>query len=279
MSGLLEQMSVRSAERVSAARALRALSDLRKMARDQPPPPALELCREGFDLIAEIKPASPSAGSLIEGPDLTKIITTRAAAYAEAGVAAISVLTEPDRFCGSLEHLEVLRAATDRPLMRKDFLVDPYQVWEARWAGASGILLIVRMLADDRLEEMIEVSREAGLFVLVEAFDEEEMQRAGEVLDRVEGVRALVGLNSRNLQTLEIDSERLRRCAAAFPGGYPKVAESSLETAADAADAARWGYDLALVGTSLMRSDSPKTLAEGMIEAGRAVKRSACTSE
>src|SRR5690606_28046720 len=156
--------------------------------------------------------------------------------------------------------------------MRKDFLVSPRQVLEARAAGAGGVLLIVAMLDDAALGEMLAAAREQGLFVLLEAFDEPDLERAAALLaggTTPGDALVLVGVNSRDLRTLAVDPERLARLAPRLPAGIAAVAESGLHTPADAATAAALGYRLALVGTALMRAADPARLAADMLAAGR----------
>jgi len=223
---------------------------------------------EGFDLIAEIKKSSPSSGEL--SPESDSDLVKRAVAYARAGAIAVSVLTEPDHFGGNLQHLEDISEALRPygvPTMRKDFLVDVYQVWEAAAAGAGGVLLIIRLLDDQAIMDMLEAAAQARMFVLLEAFDERDLRR---VLPFV-GVhrRVLVGVNTRDLETLEVDFDRLNRLAGKFPPDCLRVAESGINTPADAAAAAKAGYQLALVGTALMRDSQPKELVNSMLVAGR----------
>jgi indole-3-glycerol phosphate synthase len=265
----LAQMASQSAARVREARGRRGEGALLAACRETPPPPPLAL--GSFDLIAEIKRVSPAEGTL--GADA--VVPARALAYASAGAAAVSVLTEPERFGGSMEDLaaaaEALRPA-GVPAMRKDFLVDPWQVLEARAAGAGGVLLIVAMLEDPALQAMLAAAREQGLFVLLEAFDEADLERAAELVPAAgppEGAPVMVGVNSRDLRTLSVDPERLARLAPRLPPGLPAVAESGLRDAADAAAAAVLGYRLALVGTALMRAPDPRSLAAAMLAAGR----------
>jgi len=263
----LEQMATQSAARVRAARTARAEADLLAACRAAPCPPPLRLQR--FDLIAEIKRSSPAEGALQVDTD----VAARARGYGMAGAAAVSVLTEPVRFGGSLDDLGAAACALYQhrvPAMRKDFLVDPWQVLEARAAGAGGVLLIVAMLADVVLAEMLATAREQGLFVLLEAFDEADLERAAGVLTAAPGgPLLLVGVNTRDLRTLAVDPGRLARLAPRLPAGVPAVAESGLQVAADAAAAAALGYRLALVGTALMRAADPERLAAAMIAAGR----------
>ena len=208
LSDLLSRMAGSSAERAATARGRESLEDLRERALASPVPPPLELTGT-FDLIAEIKRRAPSAGRLRESTagDVAGV----SAGYARAGVAAISVLTEPFEFGGTLADLEVAaEAAPDVPVMRKDFLVDRYQVYEARAAGASGILLILRILDRATLASCIQAAAECGMFVLLEAFDEADLQRAGPAAEfgRREGATVLVGLNCRDLATLDVDFAR-----------------------------------------------------------------------
>lgn len=267
--GFLDDMAESSRRRLQAARSAVPLQAL--IERCAALPPALLPARGGrFDLIAELKLRSPALGQLAEaGTDLGARVET----YARSGACAVSVLTEPERFGGSLEHLQqaaVRLAPLGVPVMRKDFLVDPYQLYEARCAGAGGALLIVRMLTDPQLAEMLECARSLGLFILLETFDEEEIDRAaaaGAVVANPD--RLFIGVNSRDLQTLEVVPERLGGLAGRLPARWPRVAESGLETPEDAADMARAGYDLALVGGALMRSPEPAGLLQQMLEAGR----------
>jgi indole-3-glycerol phosphate synthase len=186
-------------------------------------------------------------------------------------------LTEPSRFDGSLQHLERAAEAL-RPLgvpaMRKDFLVDPYQIAEARAAGAGGVLLILRMLTTHRLAEMLDAAAEFGLFVLLEAFDGEDLAAAAQLLRG--GSRALpqvlVGINSRDLQTLQVVPERFEALAPLLLEGWPAVAESGVSCAADAKNMVRLGYRLALIGTALMTCTEPAEFLREIFDATRTVK-------
>lgn len=266
MSGLLGELGALSVRRWQEAAARESLASLRSRALEVPAAPPLRLGR--FDLVAEVKLVAPSVGRLAAPEDRTAFAVGRAQAYAAGGAAAISVLTEPTRFDGRPDDLRAVAAAVDVPVLRKDFLVDAYQVWEARAWGAGGVLLIVRMLDDATLAAMVDAAAEAGLFVLLEAFDAEELGRAGAVLDR--GAEAMVGVNTRDLVTLAVDPHRLADLAPAMPAGVVGVAESGLQTAEDAAAAARLGYRAALVGSALVRSADPRTLVADMRAAGAA---------
>jgi len=263
MSDFLQTMAEASAARAAAAREITA-SELDKA--------VLPLQLSGFGVIAELKDTSPAEGELAND---TVSRSTRAAQYAAGGATAISVLTEPSRFSGSLAHLEeVVRAVPDTPVMRKDFLVAPVQILEARAAGASGVLLITAMLDDGALRSMLDCAFEHELFVLLEAFDSDDLERTRAMLTDTDRERAamgklLFGVNSRNLRTLAVDAGRLQTLAPSLPAGVC-VAESGLLQAADAARVARLGYSLGLVGTALMRSDDPAQLIAAMRQAGSA---------
>ena len=263
MSDFLESMAMSSAERAAHVPAFTD-ADFDK--------PVVPLALDRFGVIAEIKRRSPAEGRLANGDsDLRKgdsDLSARARAYAAGGAAAISVLTEPSRFDGELAHMEAVTAAVPTtPVMRKDFLVEPVQVLEARKAGASGVLLITAMLGETKLQAMLDCAWEHGMFVLLESFDEEDLKRSANHLDG-QG-QLLIGVNTRNLRTLEVDGERLRNLAPMLPDAIC-VAESGQQTPDDAARVARWGYSMALVGTALMRSDDPTRLVAAMREAGAA---------
>lgn len=273
--GLLDDMAASSTQRLHAARAALPETVLRERCAAMPRPPRLHLSPQGFDLIAELKLRSPALGDL-SARTLDPVVRLRA--YAEAGAAVCSILTEPSRFDGELAHLE--RAATTLapygiPAMRKDFLVDPYQVLEARAAGAGGVLLIVRMSSREQLVAMLDTAAELGLFVLLEAFDAADVQVAADLARGRRGrdEQVLMGINSRDLQTLAIDFDRFAQLRAALPPEWPAVAESGVITADDAAKVARLGYRLALVGTTLMQRDDPGQAVRELLAAGRGAAR------
>ena len=274
MSNLLEDMRRSSAERVRQARGRESAGALERRARETPPPPPLVLSPAGFDVIAELKLRSPAAGVL---QDAGHDWRGRVAAYARAGAAAVSVLTEPSRFDGSLEHLEQaarVLAPLGVPAMRKDFLVDPYQVLEARAAGAGGVLVIVRMLGEESAEALLDAAAEHGLFVLLEAFDAADLERARMLLDRSGPRRSpvLVGVNCRDLVSLAVEQRRFAELAPALPAGSVSVAESGVATAADAVTMRRLGYRAALIGTALMTQDDPARLLAEILSAARTVQ-------
>lgn len=260
MSDFLQGMAISSAARAAQAPSFTD-ADFEK--------PVVPLSFDSFGVIAEIKRRSPAEGQLESAVESgTEHLVSRAQVYAAGGAAAISVLTEPSRFDGELAHLQEIAAAVpETPVMRKDFLVDPVQVLEARKAGASGVLLITTMLDDAKLGAMLDCAWEHGMFVLLESFDEEDLKRSARYLDG-QG-QLLIGVNTRNLRTLEVDGNRLRNFAPLLPDATC-VAESGLYAPEDAARVAGWGYSMALVGTALMRSDDPSTLVREMSDAGAA---------
>jgi indole-3-glycerol phosphate synthase len=271
----LAAMAASSHERVTQARAQRPEAEVRARAASAPPAPRLRLSGQ-FDLIAEVKLRSPAAGQLKQTDE---DIGARVTEYAQAGAAAISVLTEPSRFDGSMAHLqragEALKGLV--PVMRKDFLVDAYQVWEARVAGAGGVLIILRMLERARLRSLIEAAAQLGLFALLEAFDEQDLQLATELVREYQSsTPLLVGINCRDLVSLKVVPGRLEALAPLLPAGVPRVAESGVATAADAEQLVRSGFDMALVGSALMQAKDPLELARSMLRVGRAAAMRPC---
>jgi indole-3-glycerol phosphate synthase len=276
MSDFLQRMAESSRTRANAARARESENALSARAAATPAPLPLHL--HGFDLIAELKRRSPAAGGLAGA---AFDAAAQLEAYAAGGAAAVSVLTEPEAFDGSLEQMRdasALLRARGCPVMRKDFLVDRYQVLEARANGASGVLVIAAMLDDAALSELVACAHELGLFVLLEAFDDDDLARIAR-LSLPREATTLVGVNSRDLRTLAVDFGRFTRLAASIRDDVPTVAESGIEHAADIERVARAGYDLALVGSALMRGDDAARAVANFVGAGRdaARERSACS--
>ena len=270
----LARMAFSSRQRVAEARKQHSDLDMWRWAEASPQPPQLVLAPQKFDVIAEVKLRSPAAGVLSGG---VEDIAARVTRYAKAGAAAVSVLTEPEVFEGSLDHLQqatdALQNAGGIPAMRKDFLVEPYQVAEARLAGAGGILIIVRMLTRPELDALIQAAAHLGLFVLIEAFDEADIQIAKQLIATHQGrVRLLVGINSRDLVTLKVVPGRLEELIHLLPAGVPRVAESGVDSPEAAARLSRAGYEMALIGSALMTSEKPAELLGAMIAAGRGAK-------
>ena len=273
MSGrsFLHRMADASHARVRRAVALETESQLINRARATHPPQQLRL--DKFDIIAELKLRSPAAGGLAEG-DFDR--ARQLEAYAQGGAAAISVLTEPGEFKGELDHLSDAAAALGTqpcPLMRKDFLTEPYQVIEARAAGASGVLIIVTMLNDTEVAALVDCAREFGLFVLLEAFDETDLARISAfAVGQDNASLTLAGVNCRNLADLKVDFGRFSTLAPHLPRHLPSVAESGISSAADVTKVATFGYQLALVGSALMLAADPAQSLRELVSAGRAAR-------
>jgi indole-3-glycerol phosphate synthase len=258
--GVLDEIVAGVREDLDERRARRSLDELAAVvatldaARD--PMPAF---RAGpLAVIAEVKRASPSKGALADIPDPAAL----AAQYAAGGASAISVLTERRRFGGSLADLEAVRAAVDTPLLRKDFIVTDYQLWEARAAGADLALLIVASLSDDQLAALMATARTLGLTALVEVHTPEETRRA------VAAGASLIGVNNRNLQTLDVDLAQFERLVGLIPGDVVKVAESGILSVADVRRVADAGADVVLVGEALVKHGDPRHAVADFIAAG-----------
>jgi indole-3-glycerol phosphate synthase len=193
-------------------------------------------------LIAEVKQASPSRGML--SPNLNPV--ELAQTYAEGGASAISVLTEANYFMGSIEHLAAIKEVVELPLLRKDFIFDPYQVYESRAYGADASLLIAAILSQGQLEELISLSHSLGLRCLVEVHNEGEAERA--VLSDAE----IIGINNRDLNTLSIDIDMTRRLRPLIPKQKIVVSESGIKNKRDIEKLRKWGVDAVLVGEALV---------------------------
>ncbi|MBU6380316.1 MAG: indole-3-glycerol phosphate synthase TrpC [Acidobacteria bacterium] len=205
------------------------------------------LRRNPMNVIAEVKRASPSKGDLAPITDPAAL----AARYHEAGAAAVSVLTEKRRFGGSLADLDAVRSAVDIPVLRKDFMVDEYQFYEARAHGADIVLLIVAALSQSQLKDFYDLARELGMAALIEVHTHSELESAMEI-DPV-----MVGINSRNLKTLEVDTQVFTELLPRIPGSLIRVAESGISTRADVIEAAQAGASAILVGEALVKSGDP----------------------
>jgi indole-3-glycerol phosphate synthase len=205
------------------------------------------LNREGVGVIAEFKRRSPSAGALRAQPQLAEIV----GAYERGGAVALSILTEGPNFEGALDDLRAARAVCDLPLLRKDFIVDPYQLYEASAATADAVLLIVAALEQRDLAVLYEMARELGLDVLVEVHDSDELQRALEL------EADIVGINNRDLRDFSVDLERTERLMDAIPPEVTVVSESGIAGAEQIARLRAGGVSAVLVGESLMRSPDP----------------------
>ncbi len=240
---ILTRAAARAAEATAQIDAYRSESMTRSQAR------SLQgaLRGPGLGVIAEIKRRSPSRGVI----DADLDVAARASAYVEGGADAISVLTEPEFFAGSMEDLDRVRSVVDVPVLRKDFTLAPSQIWEARAGGADAVLLIVAALAQGELEELIAVADDVGVDAIVETHDSGEVERA------VAGGARILGVNNRNLKTFETDLAVAEGLAGSLPAGVVTIAESGVSSPRGAARMARAGYDAILVGEALVRSGDP----------------------
>ncbi|MBD7993946.1 indole-3-glycerol phosphate synthase TrpC [Arthrobacter sp. Sa2CUA1] len=214
--------------------------------------------RASLRVISEVKRSSPSKGELADITDPAAL----AVRYEEGGAAVISVLTEQRRFNGSLADFDAVRAAVRIPLLRKDFTVDPYQIWEARAHGADLVLLIVAALDDEQLRSFLDLTHELGMNALVEAHTAEEIQRAVAVGARI------IGVNVRNLKTLDVDRSVFAALSASIPAEAVVVAESGVRDPADVAHYAENGANAVLVGEALVRHNDPSATITEFMQAG-----------
>jgi indole-3-glycerol phosphate synthase len=241
-----------------------SLDDLKRRAQRMPPAlDALPLLRSpGVGVIAEVKRASPSQGALAPIDDPAAL----ARAYASGGAVAVSVLTESRRFGGSLDDLAAVRSAVDVPVLRKDFVVSSYQLWEARAVGADLVLLMASVLEQDALICLVERAESIGLTPLVEAHTALEVERA-----LLAGAR-VVGINNRDLRTLRVDLSTFVDLAPLIPDGVVRIAESGIRSPHDVFEMAQAGADAVLVGTSLVsgsaRGADPASAVAEMVAAG-----------
>ncbi len=239
-------------EDLSGRRSLISLDEMRRRAAEQAP--ALSAYDaltsrgpEQMHVIAEVKRKSPSKGALADIPEPAEL----AAAYQAGGASVISVLTEQRRFGGSLADLDAVRTAVTIPVLRKDFMVDEYQFYEARAHGADLVLLIVAALDDHELRDFLQLTRELGMQALVETHTVEEIERAAQLDARI------VGVNVRNLKTLEVDNANFSRLSAHLPQGVLRVAESGVSSLADVQEYAAHGAHAVLVGEALVKDRDP----------------------
>lgn len=252
VAGVREDVAARMSvtpveELIARARALPAPRDVRAI-----------LAAPGMSVIAEVKRHSPSKGALAEIADPADL----AAAYEAGGASVVSVLTEERRFKGSLADLDAVRAAVGIAVLRKDFMIGEYQMWEARAHGADLVLLIVAALPQDELTHLHAFARSLGLSVLVEVHDGDEVQRA------VDAGAEIIGVNARNLKTLEVDHGMFAKVAPLIPADCVKVAESGITGPDDVREYARLGANAVLVGEALVRDDAPQATVAAFIAAG-----------
>jgi len=252
IAGVLEDLAVR--QELTSLDELKARASEAPSARDILP----ALNGEGIAVIAEVKRSSPSKGILAQIAEPAAL----AAQYEAGGAALISVLTEQRRFGGSLKDLDAVRAEVSTPVLRKDFLVTSYQLWESRAHGADVVLLIVAALEQSALVSLIERTHSLGMNALVEAHTADEVDRA------IDAGAKIIGINSRNLKTLELDRELFSKIVGRIPGNIIKVAESGVRDTHDVIEYARAGADAVLVGEALVTGDDPRLLVADLVAAG-----------
>ena len=259
MSTVLDQIIVGVREDLAAREAQLPLPELIARVADAPPAidPLPAFRADGLAVISEVKRASPSKGALAEIPEPAEL----ARRYAAGGASAISVLTEQRRFGGSLADLDAVRAAVELPILRKDFVVGAYQLYEARAHGADLALLIVAGLSPSQLEDLYGLALELGLTPLVEVHTPEETEQA------IALGAELVGVNNRNLKTLDVDLAQFETLAPMLSDETIKVAESGILTPADAARVRAAGADVILVGEALVRDADPSRALAALIAA------------
>jgi len=285
VADFLAEMAAASHVRCERAMQIVPPDEMRRLAlsRDLPVPIAVR----PFLLIAEVKLASPSEGVLRAIPSATSgeaspatqsprdtatldEVVKQARLYEANEAGLISVLAEPLRFGGDLTHVARAAAAVRTPVMRKDFVVSPYQIYESRAVGASAVLLIVRMLSDETLRHMLIAAAECGLLVILEVFNHADVARARKLMDRHPGSPQLcIGVNTRDLSTLQVDPLRLEQLSPLIDSDVPWVAESGLQTPGDVTRAVERGYCGALIGSALMKSSDPALLCRQMALAGQ----------
>jgi indole-3-glycerol phosphate synthase len=261
VASVLDEIVAVKREHVAACRARVPLSEVESHARAAGPvrPFADALAAraaDGYGIICEIKKASPSKGLIRADFDPPAL----ARAYREGGAACLSVLTDTPYFQGEDAHLSAARAAVDIPVLRKDFMVDPYQVAEARALGADCILIIMAALTDAAAAELMAAARHYGMDALVEVHDQEEMERAAALQPR------LVGINNRNLKTLSVDLATTEKLAPLAPPGALLVCESGLSSRADLDRMARVGARCFLIGESFMRQPDVTAAVRRMLQ-------------
>ena len=250
MRSFLEQVTAARRADAESRAAAGALVTAKEATTAASPPRdfARALSSPGLALIAEIKRASPSAGDINPGVDVAE----QARAYERGGAAAISVLTEPTHFDGSLDDLRIVRGSVSVPVLRKDFISHPLQVWEARAAGADAILLIVAALDQRDLVSLYDLAETLGMAALVETHEADEVARAADAGARI------VGINTRNLATLEVDPAVVEKVRASVPDGVTLVGESGVSSRADVEAMLSTGVDAVLVGEAVMRAPDPE---------------------
>lgn len=260
MATVLDEIVVGVREDLAQRQQVVSLEDLQRIVADMPQPLDAEavLRSPGVSVIAEVKRSSPSKGALAPITDPAAL----AAEYEAGGAHCISVLTEQRRFNGSLADLDAVRAAVKVPVLRKDFVVTSYQLWEGRAHGADLALLIVAALNQNELVGLLERTVSLGMTPIVEVHDEEEVARA------IDAGATIIGVNARNLKTLEVDRTTFARLAPLIPDSIVRIAESGVRGPEDLATYASQGADAVLVGEAIVTGGNPRTSVHDLVSAG-----------
>ncbi len=265
-NNFLQEMALSSMKRLEKNKANKSEEDLLRICEGIKRKTPLEF-QSGFIFITEIKKTSPSLGE-ISKPEFN--LFEQAETYVNNGSNVISVLTEPSKFSGSLQDLnDISKTFSGTPTMRKDFLVEPYQVSEAFVNGAGGVLLILAMLTGSMLRMMIERAIKHEMFVLLEAFDEEDIQRAKTIISEFSpySLNIMLGVNCRDLRTLNINFSRFENLSSLIPEDVICIAESGITRPSEIEFISKLGYSGALIGTALMQSETPDQLLKEMMAA------------
>ena len=254
---MLDKIIAQKREEVEQIKKVATITYLQERIARQKPPLDLAPALKGdhIRLIAEVKKASPSRGLLSPNLDPTELAQT----YVEGGAAAISVLTEEKYFAGSIEHLAAIKEVVGLPLLRKDFIFDPYQVYESRAYGADALLLIASILRREQLKELVSLSHSLGLRCLVEVHNEGELERA--VLSEVE----IIGINNRDLNTFTVDIATTRSLRPLIPQERIVVSESGIKNKRDIGKLGKWGVDAVLVGEALVTAGDVRAKMKELI--------------
>jgi|TARA_B100001250_G_C19815626_1_gene798164 indole-3-glycerol phosphate synthase len=270
-NSFLKKMADYSYERVLKAKKLEPEAQLIEIVKKTMSPPPIVLDNQ-FNIIAEIKKRSPAKGNL---QNSNFSLEQQLKSYALANPMAISILTEPEEFKGSLTDLSFAAGIMNKykiPVMRKDFLVDPYQLLEAKKMGASGVLLITSILSYEQIDSLLSCASENHLFVLLEAFDHKDLEIINKInLEKYinSACQILCGINCRNLKTLEISFDRFKHLSKLLPKNIISVAESGIENTEHIRSIINLGFSAALIGSKLMESSNPEKLLNELITEGR----------
>lgn len=251
---ILDEIANKTKERIGDTKIKLPLAEVKAMAADREPRPDFRaaLAAEGISFICEVKRASPSKGIIAEDFPYLQI----AREYEQAGASAISVLTEPFYFKGSDKYLDEISRAVDIPLLRKDFTIDEYMIYEARAYGASAVLLICSILDKNQIKEYLDITRSLGMSALVEAHDENEVQTA------LDCGADIIGVNNRDLKTFTVDIQNSIRLRALVPSEVLFVSESGMKTAADIQRLRENNVNAVLIGETLMRAENKKKMLD-----------------